>query len=32
MLAKITGDRPRHIPSWEELLAEVEELLEEDEG
>ena len=32
MLAKITGGRPRHIPSWEELLAEVEELLEEDEG
>jgi len=32
MLAKITGEKPRHIPTWEELLAEVEELLEEDEG
>ncbi len=32
MLAKITGERPKHIPSWEELLSEVEELLEGDEG
>ena len=32
MLAKITGERPKHMPSWEELLSEVEELLEEDEG
>ena len=32
MLAKITGERPKHIPSWEELLSEVEELLERDEG
>ena len=32
MLAKITGERPKHIPSGEELLSEVEELLEGDEG
>ena len=32
MLAKITGERPKHIPSWEELLSEVEELLEGEEG
>ena len=32
MLAKISGERPKHIPSWEELLSEVEELLEGDEG
>ena len=32
MLAKITGERPKHMPSWEELLSEVEELLEGDEG
>jgi hypothetical protein len=30
MLAKITGERPKHMPSWEELLSEVEELLGED--
>ena len=32
MLAKITGERPKHMPTWEELLSEVEELLGEDEG
>jgi hypothetical protein len=32
MLAKITGDRPKHMPTWEELLSEVAELLGEDEG
>ena len=32
MLAKITGERPKHMPSWDELLFEVEKLLEEDEG
>jgi hypothetical protein len=32
MLAKITGERPKHMPTWEELLSEVEELLEGDEG
>ena len=31
MLAKITGERPKHMPSWDELLSEVEKLLEEDE-
>jgi hypothetical protein len=30
MLAKITGERPKHMPTWEELLSEVEELLEEE--
>ena len=32
MLAKITGEPLKHMPSWEELLSEVEELLGEDEG
>ncbi|MCH2267940.1 hypothetical protein [Candidatus Thalassarchaeum betae] len=28
MLAKLTGERPKHVPTWDELLAEVAELLD----
>lgn len=32
MLSKLSSDAPVNVDSWDELLAQVEEFLEEDEG
>jgi len=32
MLAKLSSDTPSNVASWDELLAQVEDFLEEDDG
>ena len=32
MLAKLSSDTPANVTSWDDLLAQVENFLEEDEG
>ena len=32
MLAKLSSDTPSNVTSWDELLAQVEDFLEEDDG